>query len=487
MSDEILVNGIDARTGLYLSGPTTDAELARRTRWEPLSAERLNNYLWLAEEYDPEDTERVLDGNPRRLTSAGWAVIFAPNVSPDERAALKPLLDHREKQAGTRCKVYEYVPGRSVDDFLSSEGARPGPVDPRIVPYYVLIVGNPQTIPFRFQHELDVQYAVGRIWFRTVEEYKQYAASVVRAETGPPARPQRMTFFGVANEDDRATQRTCDDLVVPLGTASKNKSGWEVREHNGPKATKAQLGRVLGGGEETPALLFTASHGMKFPLGDPEQLDAQGALLCQDWPGPEKWKGAIPKDFYFAAADVPEEADLTGLLAFCFACFSGGTPEIDNFGGESEDALNDPERIAEHPFIARLPQQLLSNPGGGALAVVCHVDRAWTTSFSWSQKSQVQLFAGMLRRLRKGYPLGSAMEHFNLCHAELAARLSGLWEDRFAELDVSRARFGRLWRANNDARNFVVFGDPAVRLPEAWTRRTKDVEKSEDEKEGGPL
>src|SRR5215204_6327816 len=136
MSESILINGIDARTGLYLPAPATDAELARRTRGEPLSEKKKNDYLWFAEEYDPNDAERgLIEGtNARRLASAGWAVLFAPNVTSDERLALKPLLDHRDKLAGKRFKAYEYAPGMSVDDFLDSKGARPGPVDPKNVP-----------------------------------------------------------------------------------------------------------------------------------------------------------------------------------------------------------------------------------------------------------------------------------------------------------------------------------------------------------------
>jgi len=474
MSEKIFASGIDGRTGLYSLAPLTDLDLAARVADRgPLSAEDLRELIWWTEGYGVEDPQRapVEDADPMDLASAGWGVLFASDVGREVRRALEPLLFRRRELAGPRFKVFEYLPGQSREDFLAAHKAPPGPSDPEAVPYYLLIVGDPRAVPFEFQCRLDIQYAVGRIWFPAADEYARYAESVIRAETSPPARPNRLTLFGVANEDDGATQSCLQDLIIPLGEGlaeelkGKGKvvpADWEVTTILGAEATKERLARVLGGNETSP-LLVTASHGMSFPCGDPGQLDGQGAILCQDWPGPGRWEGEIPPGFYFSAKDLGDEADVHGTIIFQLACFGGGTPELDGF---AEDPQYPPARIAPHPFVARLPQRLLSHPRGGALAVVAHVDRAWTTTFNWSRRGQTQLFNGTIKRLLKGHPVGSAMEHFNQRHAELAVKVSGLWADIEASLEVRRSRFSRVWRAENDARNFLVFGDPAVRLTE---------------------
>ena len=124
---------------------------------------------------------------------------------------------------------------------------------------------------------------------------------------------------------------SADELVAPLAdTFAHDCAGWSVSRCIAAEATKACLTNLLGG-SETPRFLFSASHGMSFPCGHALQLANQGALLCQDWPGPLQHRGPIPPDFYFAGEDVADDADVFGLVAFFFACFSGGTPRLDDF------------------------------------------------------------------------------------------------------------------------------------------------------------
>src|SRR6185295_7755727 len=332
----------------------------------------------------------------------------------------------------------------------------------------LLLVGGPERIPFHFQHQLDIQYAVGRVAFDTAEEYARYARSVVEAETSGSGRGRRIiTLFGVRNPDDVVTALSTDHLIRPLAKRLEKPAewqqspAWQVNSVVAEAATKDRLGRLLGG-EETPALLFTASHGMGFFPGDPLQRDHQGALLCQDWPGPERWKQSVPSEHYFSGDDVSSSARLDGLVAFHFGCHGVGTPATDEFamrGGQPPDAL------APAPFVARLPQRLLAHPGGGALAVIGHIERAWAYSFLGKQSlGQTEAFESTLRVLMDGYPVGYAMEWFNQRYGELAADLTLALQRRGYGGAVREEEIAGLWVANNDARNYAVLGDPAVRI-----------------------
>jgi hypothetical protein len=483
--DLLFFNGINGSTGDYLLPPMTAEQVSRIAQGKEFDQEDMDDIKDKIRQKEEADFAPIEGVDPKDLAQTGWGVIFPGGDTSNEiREALKELLDHRKKQATQKHEHYykEYIgpqgyrAGESKNSFLGRQRVGPGPADPDKMPYYLLIVGDPETIPYRFQSQLSVQYAVGRIHFDTLQEYAQYAHSVVEAETSNLSLSPSAAFFGVRNPGDPATNLSADQLIQPLSEwVVKEHSNWDVKTILKEEATKARLGQLLGG-SETPSLLFTASHGMGFNNGDPRQLLHQGALICQDWPG-KSHRGPIPEDFYFSGDDIGEQARLLGMIAFFFACYGAGCPQYDEFQGHQGNTAARPQ-IAPRSFLARLPQKLLSHPKGGALAVVGHIDRAWGYSFSWSdiktstkdeiqsaiERRQIAVFQSSVKRLLEGHPVGSALEYFDERYAEISSDLSSQLEDIKYGARVSPRDLAGMWTANNDARNYAIIGDPAVRL-----------------------
>lgn len=462
-TEPMVFNGINGATGDYLLQPLTAHQVSQIAQGIKPNLDHLQDLKHRSDAIRNPALGLIFGLDPKDLGQTGWGIIFAHEADPAVKDALNELLNHRKKQAGDLYKEMEYYPEETKSHFLERYGAGPGPVDPTLVPYYLLIVGDPATIPYSFQYQIDVQYSVGRIYFSTPQEYAQYAHNVTAVETGNTQLQHTAAFFATQNEGDLATDLSANQLTKPLADyITANKPDWTVKTYLRDQATKEQLRKLLGG-TDTPTFLFTASHGMGFPSNDARQLDQQGALLCQDWPGPDDWHKPIPQDFYFAMDDVADDARLAGLISLHFACYGAGTPSLDDFTTLSH------QTIAPHAFMAHLPQRLLSHSKGGALAFVGHVERAWGYSFMWGGAGpQLQTFQSTCRKLMAGYPIGSAIEYFNDRYAELAADLA-------EEIDQIK-RYGKsaddfelanMWTANNDARNFVIIGDPAVRLPVA--------------------
>ena len=435
---------------------------------------------WLKDVWHPLSVRGVIEGvDPTDLAQAGWGIIFPvadqalPLTVAAIKEALKPLLDLRRSQAGQHFKEYYergagYRPNDTVRDFLRRQNARPeDPADPDKVPYYLLIVGSPEAIPFHFQYQLDVQYAVGRIDFgNNLDAYARYAQSVVACEKEVKLTP-RAAFFGTTNPNDQMTALSAQHLVTPLYTRlqERYREKWQFDKIVGQEASRDRLLQLVGG-DDAPALLFTACHGMEFPKDDDlgRQVGYQGALLCQDWAGPEADSANIPRSYFLAGEDLPEQANLQGMIAFFFACYSAGTPLYDEYTKQAFKERG--ETITDAPFIAALPKAMLSLQNGGALAVVGHVERAWGMSFLGQRQSQqIAVFESALEHILKGHPVGSAMEYFNGRYAALSTELTATLDEASFGRRPEDYELAELWTANNDARGYIIIGDPAVCLP----------------------
>lgn len=467
-------NGINAVTGDY--GLTLSAEelvqrVLPRNDKDALRRQQ-DEYNTAAKEGKKETVRGVREGvDGTKLDQAGWGLLFAlgdPRIDAIQEA-LAPLLALRKAQAGLNYRVFTgpnaYRPGESKSDFLRRFNIGAGPVDPKKgVPYYVLLIGGPTLMPYEFQYQLDVQFAVGRLDFDTIDEYATYANAVVAAETGQQQLARTATFFSVTNTGDSATTSTDQFLVKPLVDAlTPSAPQWAINTYRGREANRRQLSALLGGAQK-PAVLFTASHGVEFPLGDPRQERQQGALLCDEWPGREQWKTSLREEFYFAGDHLADAADPSGMIAFHFACYGGGTPQYYDFARPSAAGDAQRQAIAERPFVAHLPKKLLGHPKGGALAVVSHVDRAWSYSYQRGKTTQTAVFEDALKILFAGQPLGWALEHFNSRYAELSADLSDAINRMGWGAPLQAYELATLWTENHDARNYIVLGDPAVRV-----------------------
>jgi hypothetical protein len=454
--------GVEADTGAPLPG-LTEEDLAR------IDADR--GEVRDRGDRGAADHLAIADIDPNNLAEAGWCVVFTNEADPAVKEALGPLLRHREAQAGRLFKVFDgtsgVLPRDDARKWIERQGAGFAIVDPeRGVPLYVLLVGSPEEIPFEFQYLLDLYWNVGRLHFDTPAEYTAYAESVVAYEaaaTLPHGR--RAAVFVVKNDGDRATGLLHDQVARPMvtGTAAVRTlagfKGFQLTPVLGEDATKARLCALLSGDDTggAPALLFTGSHGVKFRIDDPGQREKQGAILCQDWPG----YGAVAPEHLFTADDIPADARVHGMMHFFFACYSGGCPREDNFGlGTGQP----PRPLSKEAIVARLPQRLLTR---GALASLAHVDRAWAYSFQNSRSApQVQEMRDVMVRILQGQRIGQATDGFNMRWAVLSAELqeSQNLREAFSDQIVSSALLANRYVARNDARNYLILGDPAVRL-----------------------
>ena len=190
--------------------------------------------------------------------------------------------------------------------------------------------------------------------------------------------------------------------------------------------------------------------------------------MCADW---QPNTGPLTYNEYLAGRDIPDDASLLGMIVFTVVGFSAGTPKLGN-----QVKNESPRELSDRAFVSRLSQRLLGHPRGGALAVIGHVDTSWSDTLEefadapdgakqWKSEGS-DTFVGTVSRLVRGFTVGSAMDFFNTRYAQTAAELV----DRLLTPTLQGGFNGqrdrdRLINEAIDVRNYIVLGDPAVRVP----------------------
>ncbi len=430
--------------------------------------------------------------DPNDLTQTGWAILFASDADPALQAQLQPLIDLRRKQVqdpnlfklftGADPLTGGVLPNQTAADWAYRHGVSiTAPVDPLKVPYYLLIVSSPERIPFEFQANLKLQWLVGRLYFDNLADYGRYAEQVVAYESAPWHAPKHKNsaVWVTRNPGDVATAMLSAaitgnfrDSTPQLGAG---RPGFTMDCFSDVAATKPQLAEILRGNlpHGKAHVIFTGSHGCECPITDPAfQRENQGALLTQEWT-----RGTVTPAVQFTAADIPADHQLAGTIFFLFACFSAGCPATDSYYFNPDGT---PIPLAPTPLIASLPQALLA---GGALAVIGHIDRAFPYGFVDGYGTpQVQLIRTPLERLMQGRRAGLAADALTMAWSSMAAQIAlaaappplsaGAAAPATASTTSSSpaaaaptfASSANAHIARDDARNYIVLGDPAVQL-----------------------
>jgi hypothetical protein len=423
----------------------------------------------------------ALDRDPNDLEAQRWAVI-APEGAAGEAAlrAIEALIAHRGAQQGADPFIYRVPAGMDAaaalswkNDVLRSEDV---PLDER--PRYVLILGDLAEVSLELQHVLANGSFVGRLHCPTPQGYRAYAEKVVAREQAPPSARSRSLFY-TAQDGTAAVgvgyrhliepcMRMQGDLVTRGKLVAEAPSEIPYSEW-GPDELLAEVG------VDAPSLLCSVSHGLGAPRrgwrSPAHQRALQGAL-------------AIGADEPLSADMVREAAFLPGGVWFCVACYGAGTPPESAYhswlallaaGGKGKAQLDGVLRSlpnqGDAPFVAALPQALLANPQG-PLAVIGHMDLAWTYGFTdpESKQSRASRMLATQRAIlagsRVGVGLDALMHAYRETNDDLMARYQ-LQRDAVArgqEDPVPPRQLGELWMQRNDLRGYVLLGDPAARL-----------------------
>lgn len=454
--------------------------LARADDYQPLlpqglTLERLQDLL-LPKPRELPDRLWNAGRDPDLLTKQRWGVI-APKGSEGDRLleCIAPLIRWREEMQGAPVHPYRAPVGMDTEAAArwKRRELRNEAVDESDRPRYLLLLGDMDGLSLELQQVLSTDAFVGRLTFPTKEGYEAYCAKVLRWEANQTQTRPRVLFY-TARDGTRATEIAYDVLMEP---------GFETLRERQPKDfPDAELREIIDESgasteqwlncvaEPGPSVMLSLSHGLGSGWKSSEQQRAlQGALVLPD------------KRRVLTGAELVSRPFLPGGIWFCLACYSAGTPGRSSYEPWLQQLQSvdlDAARVlaagvpkeGEPPFTAALPQAVLANPEG-PLAFIGHVDLAWTSTLSDQGNLAHSRFLGVLRTLMEGRRAGNALHTLLRFFSEGLVELTALYkqEERARitgrESTVNPLVRAGLWLQCQDFSNYVLLGDPAVRLP----------------------
>jgi hypothetical protein len=393
----------------------------------------------------------------------GWGLIVEEGLDPIP-APLKKLL------AARKANVYYYRPGwehaftllrdtKHAKDL--SIASSPRGTDAGCLPFYLMIYGTPDRIPWDLQFVLGGNRCVGRLPLEgdhlanyvdaLLDDFKAspsdayssvtWAVDLGSADITHLLRNQIASRVDAAIATDKEMTRTFVDGACPNESATANKL-------------------LLALAKYRPGLILTTSHGMTGPSNDAEQMRRMlGVPVDQD---------GAPLE----AEELLNEWNPGGAVWYCHACCSAGSTTPSSFANlfsetsELRRVLKSVEALG--PTVAQFPQKLLGAKSP-LRAFVGHVE----PTFDWTIRSPLNkqsltgaLVAAIYPNLFQTTPrtpVGLAFRDWSATQAPLFIA----WDRAQLHYDGSPAVVEDLLRyqlAMRDIQSTVILGDPAAMI-----------------------
>lgn len=416
---------------------------------------------------------RVVDLRNWRDPAVGWGLVLADGV------AIPPDLERLRQHRGN-APVFRYRPGskyaytvlrnyeaqKDVDVNASPKGTAAG-----ALPYYLLIYGSPEAVPWRLQYILNTNRCVGRLDLDATGLSRYVTALIDRWEDGEATRggvrARETLVWSVVHEGGDSPDITVlmrDSVATPVLSRMRDDPdiGARAQMLDGGAATAARLTEAVV--DHQPGLVVTTSHGQTGPLSDRDAMASRlGVLVDQE----------------YAAVPEPELASRTrvdGTVWYAHACCSAGSDAESSFAHLFDEATTAGTVLRAVASLGSrtgpLPRALL----GSAVPIRAFIGHVEPT-FDWTLRqpfSGQHLTSALVRALYdemfRADDLPTPIGH---CFREWFSLTGGL----LIKSQEARAAFNRgddnrdllLWYqlAARDVVSTVILGDPALPLPPA--------------------
>jgi hypothetical protein len=381
----------------------------------------------------------------------------APEPIRELRAARgdAPVFRYRADSQLSITHLLTYRSG--AEEFVPLGSSEPG-VGPGRLPFYLLIYGSPDVIPWEFQFILNASRAVGRLDLEG-EALENYIAALHSGWGGAASNVRHALVWSANNGQADITRLMRDSIAAGVHGLLEDDQDIDKAvfiDGFSADATSAALLDALA--DLRPGFILTTSHGQTGPLDDLPTMGRDLGLLVD-----QNYEVMQPEEFL-----TRWEPD--GAIWYAHACCSAGsngTTIYDGLvpaGSEVDSLLKAVARLGAK--VAPLPRALL----GAKKPLRAFVGQVEPT-FDWTLRQPRTsgfltdpLQAALYNRLFQPEPAGMALRP---CYQKLGSL--------YAEYDEALRQFNNnkdtkdillfCQLAARDVQSMVILGDPTAVLP----------------------